>query len=275
MVGRACLIDWSVNQDCTPSAALGAALRCPTDGARGSGGGGEALRPRRRIALDRDRLGGPSHLRLLLARLAQPRQGGLRRAGRAVVGGLRHHLDPLPAGRAAALADDRRAPGERAADRPAAAGRGDDPARPGRRLRLCALALREPLQDELLSGNETLYWILVAAALAFGASFFARGFLAGTGASPSTPCCCSPSPRPGSRLRSRSRSASPAARPRSPWGSSPRPLLSLTVVPLAFAGRAMARSRAEPPPPAPPRRRHRASPSSRSPRAAASPPPCS
>ena len=45
---------------------------------------------------------------------------------------------------------------------------------------VCALALREPLQDQLLSGNETLYWILVAAALAFGASFFARGFLAGS-----------------------------------------------------------------------------------------------
>src|SRR5919109_962567 len=45
---------------------------------------------------------------------------------------------------------------------------------------LCALALRGPLQDRLLSGNETLYWILVTAALAFGASFFARGFLAGS-----------------------------------------------------------------------------------------------
>src|SRR5688500_7144568 len=30
---------------------------------------------------------------------------------------------------------------------------------------ICALALREPLQDELLSGNETLYWIMVTAAL--------------------------------------------------------------------------------------------------------------
>jgi O-antigen/teichoic acid export membrane protein len=41
------------------------------------------------------------------------------------------------------------------------------------------LALRGPLEDELLSGNETLYWILVATIAAFGASFFARGFLAG------------------------------------------------------------------------------------------------
>lgn len=44
---------------------------------------------------------------------------------------------------------------------------------------LAALALREPLQDELLSGDATLYWIYVAAVLAFGASIFARGFLAG------------------------------------------------------------------------------------------------
>jgi hypothetical protein len=43
-----------------------------------------------------------------------------------------------------------------------------------------ALALRGPLQNDLLSGNDTLYWILVTAVLAFGASFFARGFLAGS-----------------------------------------------------------------------------------------------
>jgi O-antigen/teichoic acid export membrane protein len=44
---------------------------------------------------------------------------------------------------------------------------------------LAALALREPLQDDLLSGNETLYWILVATLAAYAAAFFARGFLAG------------------------------------------------------------------------------------------------
>jgi len=42
-----------------------------------------------------------------------------------------------------------------------------------------ALALRGVLQDELLSGNETLYWVMIAAVLAFGASFYARGMLAG------------------------------------------------------------------------------------------------
>ena len=42
-----------------------------------------------------------------------------------------------------------------------------------------ALALRGPIQDDLLGGSETLYWILVGAVVAFGASFFARGYLAG------------------------------------------------------------------------------------------------
>jgi O-antigen/teichoic acid export membrane protein len=41
------------------------------------------------------------------------------------------------------------------------------------------LALRDPLQDDLLGGSEALYWILFFALLAFGASFFARGYLAG------------------------------------------------------------------------------------------------
>ena len=43
-----------------------------------------------------------------------------------------------------------------------------------------ALALRVPLEDELLSGNETLYWILVGSVLAYAVSYFARGFFAGT-----------------------------------------------------------------------------------------------
>lgn len=48
---------------------------------------------------------------------------------------------------------------------------------------IAALALRGPLQDELLSGSETLYWVYVASVLAFAASFFARGLLAGEGRS--------------------------------------------------------------------------------------------
>src|SRR5687768_8399063 len=45
---------------------------------------------------------------------------------------------------------------------------------------LIALALRGPLQDNLLDGNETLYWVGVTAIAAYGASYFARGFLAGS-----------------------------------------------------------------------------------------------
>ena len=43
-----------------------------------------------------------------------------------------------------------------------------------------ALALRGPIEDGLLDGNETLYGIGVAAVTAYGASYFARGFLAGS-----------------------------------------------------------------------------------------------
>jgi O-antigen/teichoic acid export membrane protein len=43
-----------------------------------------------------------------------------------------------------------------------------------------ALALRGPIQDHLLHGNSTLYWIGVGAITAYGASYFARGFLAGS-----------------------------------------------------------------------------------------------
>ncbi|MGH2980577.1 MAG: lipopolysaccharide biosynthesis protein, partial [Solirubrobacterales bacterium] len=44
---------------------------------------------------------------------------------------------------------------------------------------ILALAFREPLQDDLLSGNETLYWVFFSAVLGYAASYFARGFLAG------------------------------------------------------------------------------------------------
>lgn len=43
-----------------------------------------------------------------------------------------------------------------------------------------ALLLRGPIQDNLLDGNETLYWIGVGSVAAYGASYFARGFLAGS-----------------------------------------------------------------------------------------------
>jgi O-antigen/teichoic acid export membrane protein len=42
-----------------------------------------------------------------------------------------------------------------------------------------ALALRGPIQNDLLEGNETLYWVFFGATLFYAASYFARGFLAG------------------------------------------------------------------------------------------------
>jgi O-antigen/teichoic acid export membrane protein len=42
-----------------------------------------------------------------------------------------------------------------------------------------ALVFREPIQDDLLDGSATLYWVLVAGVLAYAASYFARGWLAG------------------------------------------------------------------------------------------------
>jgi O-antigen/teichoic acid export membrane protein len=42
-----------------------------------------------------------------------------------------------------------------------------------------ALIFRGPLEDDLLGGSETLYWVLIVAVLSYAASYFARGFLAG------------------------------------------------------------------------------------------------
>ncbi|HEY1285199.1 MAG TPA: hypothetical protein VGF04_03860 [Solirubrobacterales bacterium] len=43
-----------------------------------------------------------------------------------------------------------------------------------------ALAFRDPLQNDMLEGNETLYWVFFSAVLFYAASYFARGFLAGS-----------------------------------------------------------------------------------------------
>jgi O-antigen/teichoic acid export membrane protein len=44
---------------------------------------------------------------------------------------------------------------------------------------VAALALRGPIEDGLLEGNEALYWVFFGAVLFYAASYFARGFLAG------------------------------------------------------------------------------------------------
>ncbi|MEK6271075.1 MAG: hypothetical protein AABM42_00275 [Actinomycetota bacterium] len=116
---------------------------------------------------------------------------------------------------------------------------------------VCALALRGPLQDQLLSGDETLYWILVAAVLAFGASFFARGFLAGSRrfALYAVLLLAESTARVSFALAVAVGIAS--GQTAVALGIVAAPLLSLTVVPLAFAHRAVAQSRAAPAPSAP------------------------
>jgi O-antigen/teichoic acid export membrane protein len=116
---------------------------------------------------------------------------------------------------------------------------------------VAALALRGPLEDDLLSGNETLYWILVAAVLAFAASFFARGFLAGSrrfvlyGGLLLAESTARVSFSVAVALGIASGQTAVAL------GIVAAPILSLTVVPLAFARRAAALSRDAPLRPSP------------------------
>src|SRR5947207_1332942 len=42
-----------------------------------------------------------------------------------------------------------------------------------------ALVFRDKLENDLFDGSTTLYWVLVVAVLAYAASYFARGYLAG------------------------------------------------------------------------------------------------
>jgi O-antigen/teichoic acid export membrane protein len=44
---------------------------------------------------------------------------------------------------------------------------------------VAALALRGPIEDGLFDGEASLYWILIGATVAYAASYFARGYLAG------------------------------------------------------------------------------------------------
>ena len=61
------------------------------------------------------------------------------------------------------------------------------PVRVAAKIQLClafgfavtALILKKPLEDGLLAGNETLYWVFFSAVLFYAASYFARGYLAG------------------------------------------------------------------------------------------------
>src|SRR5947207_11365024 len=44
---------------------------------------------------------------------------------------------------------------------------------------IVALALKGPIEDEVFDGSSTLYWVLVVGTLAYAASYFPRGLLAG------------------------------------------------------------------------------------------------
>src|SRR3954465_5287762 len=45
---------------------------------------------------------------------------------------------------------------------------------------VAVLVLRGPLEDDLFGGESALYWVLVVAVPAYAASYYARGFLAGS-----------------------------------------------------------------------------------------------
>ncbi len=137
------------------------------------------LRARRGDPVGGDRRHRADHLRLLLA--GQPRTAGgrVRAHHVAVVGGLHHRVRALPAGGATAVENDRRPRCPRRERQRAPARGRHHPAGPRSALRAAALALRGPLEDGLFGGSETLYWILIVTVLAYAASYFARGFLAG------------------------------------------------------------------------------------------------
>jgi O-antigen/teichoic acid export membrane protein len=44
---------------------------------------------------------------------------------------------------------------------------------------IVALALKDPIENKVFDGSSTLYWVLVVGTLAYAASYFARGWLAG------------------------------------------------------------------------------------------------
>ena len=89
-----------------------------TPGDRRSAAATRRLRPRRAHPVHRDRVDRALHVRLLRGRHPRAATRRLRRSiSTAVVGAVRRHLGHLPAGRAAAVADDRRRAGARASAR--------------------------------------------------------------------------------------------------------------------------------------------------------------
>jgi O-antigen/teichoic acid export membrane protein len=102
-----------------------------------------------------------------------------------------------------------------------------------------ALALRGPLKDDLLSGNETLYWILIGAVIAYAASFFARGFLAGTRRFLLYGCLLLAESLARMSFALAVAVGIASGQSAVALGIIAAPVLSLTVVPLAFGRRAL------------------------------------
>lgn len=48
-------------------------------------------------------------------------------------------------------------------------------------IAVAILLARDPIQDELLGGSSTLYWVMLASVAGFGLAYYARGLLAGRG----------------------------------------------------------------------------------------------
>jgi O-antigen/teichoic acid export membrane protein len=113
-----------------------------------------------------------------------------------------------------------------------------------------ALALRGPIQNNLLEGNETLYWVFFTSVLFYAASYFARGFLAGEQrfglfvALILSESCFRTIFAVLVAVSILSGQSAVAI------GITAAPALSLLVVPFAFARRAKKESEAPPPPPA-------------------------
>jgi O-antigen/teichoic acid export membrane protein len=114
---------------------------------------------------------------------------------------------------------------------------------------VAALVLRGPIQNDLLEGNETLYWVFFSAVLFYAASYFARGFLAGSQrfglfvALILSESCFRTIFAVLVAVNVLSGQSAVAI------GITAAPALSLMVVPLAFARRAKQESRQPAPPP--------------------------
>ncbi len=112
-----------------------------------------------------------------------------------------------------------------------------------------ALALRGPIQNDLLEGNEALYWVFFTSVLFYAASYFARGFLAGEQrfglfvALILSESCFRTIFAVLVAIGILSGQSAVAI------GITAAPALSLLVVPFAFARRAKKESEAPPPPP--------------------------